>query len=148
MDFVTPYLGRKRTRTTNTEPTLTKQNHKKECDINHIMKKYQKTGTLDHVSTHSSEYGFASSIQFHDAANLVIKATDMFDALPSSLRKRFNHDPAQFLDFVQDPANESEMIKLGLAVSREIPSHPDDQPDLPIVPAAEAPSDTPPEPAS
>ena len=41
----------------------------------------------------------------------------MFADLPSSIRTKFNNDPAQYLDFVQDPEKLEEMRELGLALA-------------------------------
>lgn len=97
----------------------TKQAPKQETDINWIMKKYIKTGLIDHVQRHGAEYGFASSVDFHGAMNIVTKAGQMFDDLPAEIRRRFNGQPAEFLEFVQNPANKVEMIELGLATEVE-----------------------------
>jgi len=94
---------------------MTKQSHKKECDINQIMAKYQKTGVIDHVNKHSDQYGFATSNDLHVSLNLIKTANEMFDELPSQARKKFQNDPAQFLDFVQDPKNEEHFFELGLS---------------------------------
>lgn len=45
----------------------------------------------------------------------------MFDTLPSKLRLRFGNDPAEFLSFVEDPANDQEMIDLGLKPKPPLP---------------------------
>ena len=92
----------------------TKQSFAKECDINHIMAKYQKTGAITHFAKHSPQYGIADGQTFQDAMNLVCEAQEMFNELPSSIRSRFGNDPAAFLDFVNDEGNADEMIKLGL----------------------------------
>ncbi len=91
----------------------TRQSMQDECDINLIMFKYQKTGAIDHFSRHSVRYGFADSVTFHDALNVVKEGDRMFADLPSSLRGRFLN-PGAFLDFVQDEANAEEMVELGL----------------------------------
>ncbi len=93
----------------------TKQSFREESEITNILKRYVKTGIADHMNAHSGEYGFASSVDFHQAMNVVTKADQMFEALPAELRKRFNGAPGEFLDFVQNPENQEEMIKLGLA---------------------------------
>ncbi len=111
----------------------TKQSMKDECDVNNIMSKYQKTGMIDHFAKHSGEYGFATSIDFHGAMNLIMKAEDMFGDLPGEVRGRFNGDPGEFLAFVQDPENADEMLSLGL---REAPPGPAAGP---IAPAGDAP---------
>lgn len=104
----------KRVYMTPTGKTRTKQSMAADCDINNIMKKYQRTGLIDHVAKHGAEYAEASSLTYHDAMNLKTKADQMFSDLPSTTRKRFHHDPAQFLEFVQDDENLEEMEELGL----------------------------------
>lgn len=101
------------------EISLTRQDAKDECDINQIVDKFQRTGVIDHRNKYEAKYGFADSNDLHQAMNLITEAQQMFDELPSKARKRFNNDPGQFLDFVQDPANINEMETLGLATVRE-----------------------------
>ncbi len=91
----------------------TKQAFKSECDINTIMKKYEKTGVIPQLSN-PGEYGIATSTSFHEAMNTVKEAERMFGALPPGLRNRFEGDPARFLDFVGDEDNHAEMMELGL----------------------------------
>lgn len=98
-----------------------KQSMRDECDINLIMAKYLKTGAVEHFAKHGGDYGFASSISFHEAMNVVTKADQMFIALPSDLRRRFGGDPGVFLEFVQDESNLEEMVKLGLATKNLAP---------------------------
>ncbi len=95
--------------------SVTKQSFKDDCDINLIMAKFVKTGVLDHQRTHGAEYGFASSDDFRDSMEIISKAQTMFEELPSHLRNQFDNDPAEFLDFVQDPENLAEMQEMGLA---------------------------------
>jgi len=102
--------------------SLTKQSFAAECNINNIMKKYQKSGAVTHFNRHSPEYGFATGASFTDAMLLVVAAQDMFADLPSSIRTRFGNDPTNFLDFVQNPDNAEEMVELGLAEARRVAS--------------------------
>jgi len=92
-----------------------KQSFKDECDINQILAKYQKTGAIAHMNRHEPNYGFCSSSDFQESLNQVREAEEMFADLPSSLRKKFGNDPANYLDFVQNPENIEEMRELGLA---------------------------------
>jgi len=100
-------------------PGRTKQSFKKECDINQIMARYKKTGAITHYAKHSGQYMDCSEIDYKTALDQVNNAQAMFDDLPSSIRGKFENDPAQFLSFVQDPDNASEMQDLGLAPSTE-----------------------------
>ena len=91
-----------------------KQEFKEECDINMILKKFQRTEAISHWHEFHGAYGDATANDFMAAMVIVTEAQQMFDALPSELRNRFNHSPAEFLDFVQDPANADKMHELGL----------------------------------
>jgi len=97
-------------------PSRTKQQFKDECDIDSIMLKFQKTGTLAHLNNHHGQYGdFAQPVDYHDAMNTVLAAREMFSSVPSSIRSKFANDPALFLEFVQNPENEDQLIEMGLA---------------------------------
>ncbi len=98
-------------------PGRTKQSMSDECDINSIMRKYRKTGFVSHLAQHGGDYGFASSVDFHGAMDIVAKADQMFDALPAIARRRFG-SPGAFLEFVQDEDNFDDMVKMGLANAR------------------------------
>lgn len=101
------------------EPSLTKQEFKDECDINVLMKRYQKSGLFPQYPGQVPRY--VSNIgapDFLEAQNLVIKAREEFMSLNSELRKRFDNDPAKFLAFVSDEKNSEELVTLGL---REAP---------------------------
>lgn len=91
-----------------------KQSFKTECDINFIIEQFQTKGAITHFNTRQPQYGYAEAVEFREALDIVKKGQELFQALPSSLRARFENDPAQFLEFVQDPANGEEMVALGL----------------------------------
>lgn len=103
-----------------TDRQMTKTEFQEEVDINNIVAKYQRDGALTHFQFNAEDYGIATGLSFHEAATLVADARSLFADLPSSLRARFNNDPGQFLDFVQDPSNAQEMVELGLTDS---PTH-------------------------
>lgn len=99
-------------------PSMTKQEFKRECDINNILKQYSTTGMLQHVSARASTGAYLDlpdSVEFQDSLNLVRQAEATFMGLPAKLRDRFGNDPAEFLAFCADPANLEEMRELGLA---------------------------------
>lgn len=103
------------------EVSLTKQSFSKECDVNFIISKYQKTGLVDHVNRFEGQYGDFLDVQdYQSSLNAIKRAQDEFMSLPSSLRSRFSNDPAQFLSFIQDENNREEAINLGL-INRPAP---------------------------
>jgi phage internal scaffolding protein len=96
------------------EPSLAQQHFKDECDINTILERFNVTGLLPE-SPLSPRYGDFSGIgDYHTALNRVIAAQDEFEALPAQIRARFNNDPAQLIEFLQDEFNRSEAEELGL----------------------------------
>lgn len=92
----------------------TEQAHKAQCDINVILRDYQRTGLIRHAKENAGRYDDVTAIDFTQAMQLVTSAQNMFLSLPSDMRKRFGNDPAAFLDFVQNPENAGEMQKLGI----------------------------------
>ena len=109
----------------------TRQAHKTECDINHILERFRKTGAIEHANNHAGTYGFAPSESFTEAMNLVTRAQNMFNELPADIRKKFGNSPENFLDFAQDPDNHEEMAELGLIPQEIRPvtvAHEPDQP--------------------
>lgn len=104
---------------------LTKQSFKDECDINNIVASFARDGLADFVQAREPQYADVTGADFQEAMNTVISARAMFDELPSKLRDRFENDPQQFLDFVQDPESRQEAIELGLvSPGREADSEP------------------------
>ena len=103
----------------NPEEGKTQQSFLEECNINSIMKKFQKTGAINHYMAYSPQYGEHTQNGLMEAMDIVIQAETMFDDLPSSLRKEFHNDPGEFLKFVEDPDNRERMRELGLVEGRE-----------------------------
>lgn len=97
------------------EEDMAQQQYKDECDINTIMKRFGVTGELQGGNNFSVNVGdFTDVVDFHTAMGAVREATESFMQLPSSLRKRFNHDPGELLKFVADNSNYAEAQRLGL----------------------------------
>lgn len=91
-----------------------KQQFADACDINSIVKDYRKTGALRHFNKFSPQYGDVPVADYHAALSQIREVEGMFAELPSDLRQRFHEDPAEFLSFVNDPANDQELATLGL----------------------------------
>lgn len=109
----------------NSEPTLTQQQFKEQCDINNIIKHYTQTGELP-LSKKVGQFLDVSNVQdYHSALNTVYEAQKAFDDLPSNIRSKFENDPNQLLSFIEDDSNYEEALKLGLlsptAISKTSP---------------------------
>ena len=121
------------------EPSMTEQHHKKSCDINHIMKKYENSGFVEHVNKYQGNYSDLSGLtSYHESMNIVTRAQQAFEQLPSNIRTQFSNDPGKFVEFVSNPDNKDEMEKMGL-----IETQPDYAPnfgavDTPVPPEEKA----------
>lgn len=118
-------------------PSRTKQSHVAECDINNILKQYRLTGQIRHISAKASQGAYEDlpdPQEFQESMNIVIAAEAAFATLPAHTRQRFGNDPQQFLVFTADPANASEMVRLGLAKA---------PPPPPVAPDPPSPSEPP-----
>ena len=97
------------------KPSLTQQHFKDECDINLIIKRFTKNDLALMAMMSDMQYGdYSTPVDFHEAMNIVIRAQEQFEALPSSVRDKFDNDPAKMLDFVSKKENIEESVKLGL----------------------------------
>lgn len=93
---------------------LTEQHHLKECDVNKIIRKYDRTGLISHVSKIEAQYGDMTGVDYKEAMDTICDVQQKFEQLPSKIRKRFANDPAEYLKFFNDANNRDEAIKLGL----------------------------------
>lgn len=98
-------------------PSMTKQAHREECDINNILKQYRQTGVIKHINAKAAQGSYQDlpdPVDFQEALNMVLRSEDSFATLPALVRDRFSNNPEQFLEFLADPANRLEAEKLGL----------------------------------
>lgn len=97
-----------------TEPSRTKQSELADCDINNIMARYATTGVITHLQKGEPLYGDFSEVEDYQASLAkVMSAEDRFASLPSELRKKFDYNPQNMIDFILDEKNREECIKLG-----------------------------------
>ena len=113
IQFRTAYSPHVRVSFETTGLSRTKQSFKNECDVNNILKNYNKTGVMPE-NFNPGEYRDLDGTDYQEYMQTVASANSMFEELPSALRKRFKNDPAQLLSFVHDDKNVDEAHKLGL----------------------------------
>lgn len=79
----------------------TKQSFKDECDINKILKKAQVKGGLSHVQKYpEAVYGeFDPGLDLFVARERIAVATQIFEELPSEVRREFRNDPIEFVTY-------------------------------------------------
>lgn len=103
-----------RTTTKFTQPSMTKQSFRDECDIRKIMARMTR-GIPPPGQAGSPIYAdFTSVDDFLDAQTKLKEAAERFDQLPARIRSRFRNSPAELLMFVLNENNREEAIELGL----------------------------------
>jgi len=101
------------------DATRTQQHFKDETDINNILRQFNITGQLP-TKPMSPRYGDFTGIgDYHAALNQVIAAEGEFMTLPAQLRARFDNDPQELIEFLNNPENKDEAVKLGLVKNSE-----------------------------
>ena len=109
-------------------PSMTQQQFKDEADINYIVLMYNSSGVMPtfHGDGQPAQPVFGDFASLPDNAqemyNLMIEARNNFNSLPLEVRKRFNYDPASFLEFAENPENLDELVSMGLATKTVIKS--------------------------
>lgn len=122
--------GRPRVQTffnTEIDPSRTHQEFKDECDVNQFIKKHKSINPTQFTQWFNSPpqsgvYADLTSLpSYEEALQTIILAQNSFEALPSELRQRFDNDPQKLINFLDDPKNEEESIKLKLRIKQEAP---------------------------
>lgn len=105
---------------------MTEQSHKDACDIRLIMDRAQRTGMLTHrVATEGQYQNLASRPQFDEAMRIIAHANTVFETIPAKIREQFNHDPAKFLEYIENPENRANMKEMGFDTSHLPPEEPE-----------------------
>lgn len=119
MNFRTPYTHDRAISalfaTENTEDSMTQQDDANETDINVIVGRFVKSGQLPQLNMAPLTGDFTNALDFRQAQEALKEANDAFAAIPANIRNRFNNDPAEFIEFANNPDNLAELRKLGLA---------------------------------
>lgn len=103
--------------------SLTKQAHKAECDINLILKQYQKTGQITHISKQTPTYSdLPDHSDYQSSLSILREAENAFATLPSQVRDKFDNDPANFLAAFNDASQIPYLREMGLLKPLPVPS--------------------------
>ncbi len=128
----------------------TKQSFRDETDINKIIQRAEKTGTISHLNRHQGSYSDFADFDYFGNLQKLTRGREIFDDLPAELRNEFEGSPTKFFNYVNDPANVGrigellpELAEPGRQLMSVVPPVADTPPEIP----AEAPAtpETPPE---
>lgn len=145
--FITAYGPKLRVGLACRGPSLTKQSHRDECDINVILKRYEQSGVIPDYGGHEGRYLDCTGMEFQSAMEIIAKGRSVFAELPAAVRARFENDPAKMLDFVHDPANREEALAMGLLRPASEVADPDTG-EVATPPASASPAPSQPAPAA
>lgn len=100
--------------TRNTKKSLTDQSKIKETDANVIVNRYARTGEWPGSFTEGKFADVSEVKDLHQSLTDIGNAKAAFMALPAQIRARFENDMVKYVEFLQNPENDEEAIKLGL----------------------------------
>lgn len=104
--------------------TKTDQSFKDTQNINSIMRRYSALG-YDYAKLPDATKGaygdFTKVKSYEQALQMSLDVKNAFMKLPSEIRKRFYNDPQKLNDFMMDPKNQEEAIKIGLLQKKAQP---------------------------
>lgn len=127
-----------------TRPSRTKQSFRDSVNVNVIVKKWQTTQHVEHMTRATPLYGDFSNVGDYQSCLERVQAVERnFRMLPAAARDRVGNDPARFLAFAIDPGNRAELDSLGLKGLAErlhgpLPVPP--PPEPPVLPSEPAPA--------
>ncbi len=90
----------------------TKQSFRDETDINKIIQRAEKTGTISHLTKYKGVYADFADFDYFGNLQKLTQGREIFDDLPAEIRNEFSGSPAKFFDYVNDPANIDRIEKL------------------------------------
>lgn len=109
--------------------SLTQQHFLDDANINNVVSKASVNGGI--LSTgminqgRTPQFGDFSQVKsYHESLILMDEAKTQFYTLPSQLRKRFNNNPSDLIDFLKIEDNRTEAINLGLIDVPKAPYEP------------------------
>lgn len=111
---------RYRVRTYFPNESKTNQGKKNKVSINTIMARYHKAMSVASDPRDGLYGDFSDKASYHEALSRIRDAQNDFDQLSASLRKRFDNNPANLIDFLSDEKNREEAMDLGLISRPEI----------------------------
>lgn len=94
----------------------TEQSHKDSCDISYIISQYVRSGEniIMPEQAVSMFQDFVDMPDYQDCLNMVNSIDDTFTRLPLDVRVAFDHNPALFMNALNDPSQVSKLRDLGV----------------------------------
>ena len=94
--------------------SLTVASQAEDNDLNVLMKRFGITGKMPENPRVPMYGDFTEITDYRSALDAIRQANENFAEFPADVRARFNNDPQQLLEFMENPANRAEGERLGL----------------------------------
>jgi len=115
MDRSERIKNRVKVATTNNERSRTKQEGRRDADVNTIVNTYKRTGIWANVNPRQPTWGDVSQkLELEVALELVNKANAEFMTLPAHVRALAQNSPTRLLEMLADPAQVEVLKAAGL----------------------------------
>lgn len=106
-------------------PTLTEQHSAHLTDLNYLIEKYRPDELAAYMAareTYRQEilgHDFSNEPNLQESRNHVYRLKKAYDELPDDIRFQFR-SPAEWYKFIDNPANQEKMLKLGLIKPKQL----------------------------
>ncbi len=96
----------------------TVQSQKDECDINKLIERSARAGTLSHLDKYESQYGDYTGYNFERHMNTIAEGNTIFENLPAEIKREFDQSAQKFFNYVTKPENSNRLAELLPAIAR------------------------------
>lgn len=127
VNFVTRYGLKNVKNFRSNKPSMTQQQFKNECDINHIIKRYNKDpqlwATLINNAKDINSPSFADFTDvgdFRHAMDKVSQIGEFFASIPSEVRARYNQNPELLFAAMHDPSQWQYLAEKGVLNKKSV----------------------------
>lgn len=108
-------------------PSMTRQEFTEECDVNNIMRNYDRD-MLAFLAVARGEPSYVDFSQMPDTLqgvmNFMMDAENAFMQIPAIARREFDNDPARFVEYASDAKNVDKLREWGLAAPAKVADAP------------------------
>jgi len=118
-------------------PSKTDQSDKNMVNINTIMANYAKTGLLPQFPEKVAQYMDTTQIpSYMEAQAQIAHARELFQGLPSEIRKEMNNNPQNLEHYLKNPDNHEKLIGYGILKQEKV------EPVAPVDPTSDSASES------
>lgn len=109
------YLPHQPVRKKFTRPGRTKQEFKNDCDVNQILQRFTRTGTVPGTFVRPQFLDCTSVPDLQQSLHIMKDAENAFLRLPATVRKHFDNNALEFVNFALNPDNVEQLREWGIA---------------------------------